>query len=247
MGVLARFFEEEGLATTQISLIREHTKIIKPPRALWVPFDLGRPLGVPNDPAFQTKVLLKALELLEAPHGPVLMDFPEDAPAAEDQEGPLACPVNFTKIDEHIGAANQMISAFKQEVLQMQNWYDLAVQKRGRTTVGLTGLPPEKIADFLASFVQGDTETNPQAGVSLAMALRMAIEDLKAYYLEAMTAQPGQSTDSATLANWFWSQTATAKMINTIREICLGMSGDEFQILGKFLLIPRNQLHLFAK
>ena len=247
MGVLAHYLEEEGLATTQISLIREHTEIIKPPRALWVPFDLGRPLGAPNDPDFQMKVLRKALELLEAPHGPVLMEFTEDAPVTEAQEGPLACPVSFAKTEESAGAVEQMISTFKQEVGQMRNWYDLAAQKRGRTTMGISGLTPEKIADFLAAFVQGDRETNPQAGVPLATALRMAVEDLKAYYLEAMTAQPGQSTNSSTLANWFWSQTMAAKTINAIREICLEMSGDEFQILGKFLLVPRNQLHHFTK
>ena len=49
--MLAHFFEEEGLPTTQISLIRLHTEITKPPRALWVSFELGRPLGVPGDPA----------------------------------------------------------------------------------------------------------------------------------------------------------------------------------------------------
>jgi len=35
-----------------VSLIREQTAAIRPPRALWVPFMLGRPFGVPNDPAF---------------------------------------------------------------------------------------------------------------------------------------------------------------------------------------------------
>jgi hypothetical protein len=59
------------LATTQISLIKEHTLQVKPPRALWVPFELGRPLGVPNDAAWQTRVLQSALELIEVPEGPV--------------------------------------------------------------------------------------------------------------------------------------------------------------------------------
>ncbi len=57
------------MPTTQISLIREHTEKIKPPRALWVPFELGRPLGVPNDAAFQNRVITAALDLFEAPSG----------------------------------------------------------------------------------------------------------------------------------------------------------------------------------
>ena len=82
--------EEEGLPTTQISLVREHTEKIKPPRALWVPFELGRPLGPPNDAAFQKRVLIAALKLLEASGGPVLEDYPEDAPGGGESVGPWA-------------------------------------------------------------------------------------------------------------------------------------------------------------
>jgi hypothetical protein len=55
VGGLAHFIEREGIPTTQISLIRIHTEQIKPPRALSVPFELGRPFGAPNEPAFQRR------------------------------------------------------------------------------------------------------------------------------------------------------------------------------------------------
>lgn len=77
MGGLGHYLEDEGIPTTQISLIREHTAAMRPPRALWVPFDLGRPLGVPGDAALQRRVILAALGLLEAERGPVLRDFQE--------------------------------------------------------------------------------------------------------------------------------------------------------------------------
>ena len=57
MGALGHYIEREGIPTAQISLIREQTAAIKPPRALWVPFMLGRPFGAPNDPDFQRRVL----------------------------------------------------------------------------------------------------------------------------------------------------------------------------------------------
>ena len=85
MGGLAHYLEEEGISTTHISLIREHTERIKPPRALWVPFELGRPLGVPGDAAWQTRVLRAVLELLEASSAPVLVDFPDEAPVASEE------------------------------------------------------------------------------------------------------------------------------------------------------------------
>ncbi|PPR23423.1 MAG: hypothetical protein CFH39_00667 [Alphaproteobacteria bacterium MarineAlpha10_Bin2] len=66
MGGLAHYLEEEGLATTQISLIRLHSEKTRPPRALWVPFELGRPFGPPNDVPFQRRVLMATLELLQA-------------------------------------------------------------------------------------------------------------------------------------------------------------------------------------
>ena len=50
VGALGYFLERQGIPTTGISLVREHTETTHPPRALWVTFELGRPLGVPDDP-----------------------------------------------------------------------------------------------------------------------------------------------------------------------------------------------------
>ena len=50
---------------------------MKPPRALAVPFELGRPFGAPNEAELQRKVLYHCLELLERDSGPVLEDFTE--------------------------------------------------------------------------------------------------------------------------------------------------------------------------
>jgi hypothetical protein len=36
--------------------VREHTEKIRPPRALWVTFELGRPMGIPGDGPFQRPV-----------------------------------------------------------------------------------------------------------------------------------------------------------------------------------------------
>ena len=47
-----------------------------------VPFMLGRPFGEPNDMAFQKRVLLQALALIESPAGPVILaHFPDDNPS----------------------------------------------------------------------------------------------------------------------------------------------------------------------
>jgi len=95
VGALGHFIEREGVPTGQISLIREQTAAIRPPRALWVPFMLGRPFGAPNAPDFQRDVLRALLRLFEHTSGPVLEDFPDDAPPDVAGETTFACPVSF--------------------------------------------------------------------------------------------------------------------------------------------------------
>ena len=86
-----------GISTTSISLVREHTEKVKPPRALWVPFPFGHAFGRPNDPELQHRVLRAALDLLDEPSGPVLRDFaddeePGDQPAAPTQASAVTPP-----------------------------------------------------------------------------------------------------------------------------------------------------------
>ncbi|ETW98471.1 MAG: hypothetical protein ETSY1_18600 [Candidatus Entotheonella factor] len=226
-------------------MIRVHTERIKPPRALWVPFELGRPIGAPDNPAFQTRVVRAALELLERPTGPVLEDFPDDEPEGTPSEMPLACPVSFAAQVAELDAEGELLNAFQAEVEGLRNWYDVAVSQRGRTTADTTGLAPEVVADFIAAFARGEEPDNPLSEVSLGTALKMASEDLKAYYNESVTAQPGRTTDSISLANWFWGETAAARVLNEVRKYCLGREGGEYQRLGTTLLVPRRQLHRF--
>lgn len=245
MGGLSHYLEEEGLATTQISLIREHTEIMKPPRALWVPFGLGRPFGVPGNAAFQTRVVVNALELLDAPSGPVLANFPDDAPDSTAPTATLACPVSFASPKGEATSTDMMLEAFRNEAADLNNWYDLALRKKERTTAGISGLSLTEILAFFVSFINGSRDVSPLVDVPVATALRLSAEDLKAMYFEGFVAQPGTPANSNDLANWFWGETVAARAINVIREICLELPDNDFQLLGKLLLVPRTQLHRF--
>ncbi|NVN99129.1 MAG: hypothetical protein HXX17_07370 [Geobacteraceae bacterium] len=245
MGGLSHYLEEEGLATTQISLIREHTEIIKPPRALWVPFELGRPFGSPGNAVFQTRVLISALQLLEAAEGPLLADFPDDAPDSAAPAVALACPVSFASPIVEMTSTEMLLEAFKAESAEMNNWYDLALRKSKRTTAGISGLSLAEIVEFFTAFIGGNRDASPIADAPVATALRLSAEDLKAIYFEGIEAQPGTPLDSRSLADWFWGETAAAKVINSIREICLELPDNDFQLLGKLLLVPRTQLYRF--
>ncbi len=70
--------EKAGTPTVSISLLREVTERVRPPRVLVVDCPLGYPLGAPNDPALQEQIVMAALELLSRPvQTPLLGEFTE--------------------------------------------------------------------------------------------------------------------------------------------------------------------------
>jgi hypothetical protein len=223
--------------------VRLHTEVIKPPRALWVSFELGRPIGVPNDSSFQRRVLLAALNLFEAKSGPVLEDFPEDAPVLDGEITALSCPVNFAQEDVNVSRMDQLCSAFKKEMITMRPWYDLAVQKRGRTTYGVSRVELDDLGDFICSFLKGEVPENPRDDIALPYTLNLATDDLKAYYFEAITTQPGQeSPSSESLSDWFYNDTLAGKILYTLRGVSKKSDDGLMKILGTVLIIPAAQV-----
>ena len=244
MGGLAHFIEDEGVPTTQISLIRLHTETTTPPRALWVPFELGRPLGAPNDPAFQRRVLLAALTLFDAAEGPVLEDFTEDAPVSGDQPAVMACPVDFTRDEADLTDTEKLCAALKREIGSLRPWYDMAVKKRGRTTVGVSGLDIDAVPDFICSFFDGRPPESPIEDVALPYALNLATDDMKAYYFEAITSQPGQESVSSTaVSDWFYGDTVAGSIMYKLKD-ALGRSDNKLmKVVGNVLIVPVSQAH----
>ncbi|HLC01443.1 MAG TPA: hypothetical protein VJK02_00270 [Anaerolineales bacterium] len=65
MGLIARVMEEAGLSTVCLTMRREVAENVIPPRALFVPFPLGAPLGPAGDIETQRGVLLELLGVLD--------------------------------------------------------------------------------------------------------------------------------------------------------------------------------------
>lgn len=168
--------------TTGISLVRENAESMKPPRMLWVTFPLGRPLGKPGDAHFQHQVIAAALDLFKRSSGPVLEDFPLDVDPSSPSAAP-ACPVSFGRPKANDSSWNARLH---NELLLLRPWYDEARRRRHRTTFGISGSSIEKILARLGELL--DQSETPTTNLQW---LKRAIEDAKAYYLEAMTAQPG--------------------------------------------------------
>lgn len=241
VGALAHYFEEEGIATTGISLVRLHTEKIKPPRALWVPFELGRPLGVPDDAVFQKRVMLAALKLLEAPSGPMIEDFTEDVPTSNSEDTVLACPVSFSQEQVDAEDKEPMYTALKREIAALRPWYEMAVERRERTTVGASGISFKVVPGFIYSFLRDNFPENPRLDISVTYALKLAADDLKAYYFEGITAQPGQEhASSQTLTDWFWDETVAGKVLMAIKDKYENSEDRAMRGAARGFLVPRE-------
>jgi hypothetical protein len=235
VSALGHYIEEEGIATVAISLIRPQTENTKPPRALWVPFELGRPFGPANDAAFQKRVILAALRMLEAGGGPVLLeDFPEDDPR-ERPDPEWRPPIPAGPVAD--GSAAMLAAAFESELARLADAYDRSVKRRGRTTVGLLGLPIGEVGRYVAGWLRGDEPASPVADMSPPLALRFAIDDVKAYYLEAGLAEPGKPS-SRQLGDWLWNQTAAGKAIFALRRANLEAADDRLKLIAGNFMVP---------
>ena len=229
MSALSYFLEREGLLTTGISLVRENTESMQPPRALWVPFPLGRPLGKPGDAAFQLDVILAALDLLNRSQGPVLEDYPHDAPPVA-AESMAACPVSFAR---HTSDDSSWKTRLSREISQLRPWYELSCRRRGgRTLVGLSHQSPEQNVQILAEHLDGGALPTDTTW------LKRAIEDIKAYYTEAMTAQPGDY-DSGALQAQFWRETSFGAAILAFYHQFQNSEDDQLKLIAR-ILAPRQ-------
>jgi len=65
VGLIQSVIERAGIATTSITLLREITDKVSPPRALFVDRPLGYPLGEPHAASLQREILQEALALLD--------------------------------------------------------------------------------------------------------------------------------------------------------------------------------------
>ena len=236
MSALAQYLEREGLPTTIISLLREHSEAIRPPRSLWVTFELGRPLGAPNAPDQQRRVLRAALALLEAPAGPVLEDFPEEAPAGSG-EAVWSCPVSFPapETEDDTGSLG---TAVHREVESLRPWYELGCERRRRTTVGLSERPLDEIVALLERYARTG-EPPADTGIAPHLVVKHALDDLLAYYQEAVTAQPGTSGSSADVLRWFWTETRASELFRAVRDRAEAGDDPEMAFIATRLLVPR--------
>jgi hypothetical protein len=237
VSALGHYIEEEGIATVAIALVRPQAERTRPPRALWVPFELGRPFGPPNDAAFQKRVILAALGLLEAEAGgPVLLaDFAEDDPR-EAPDKRWRPPVDSPQSAEGGGRA-ALADALDAEMRALAPAYAQSCTERRRSTVGLSGLAPAAFGEYIASWLRGASPPSPVPDMSPVLCLRFAVDDLKAYCLEAALAGGGLPS-SRQLGDWLWNRTVSGAAISELRRMLSSDADERAKLIAGMFLVP---------
>lgn len=75
VGLIQSVIERAGIATVSVTLLPEITRRVGPPRALFVRYPLGYPLGAPDDAKLQMRIVIAAMALLNETSLPVLRDY----------------------------------------------------------------------------------------------------------------------------------------------------------------------------
>jgi hypothetical protein len=189
-----------------------------------VTFELGRPLGIPDDAGFQRRVTKAALDLLARTDGPLIADYPEHIDEPADFTG-WACPVSL---------APASIETLAAEIDRLAAWYDRAVAAQGRTTVGVSGLDMTAAGALVTQALDG--------ALPPAQELKEALDDLRAYYLEAASAFPDPGT-AATRKKWFWEETRLAQAMLALQPKLAASDDQQHKVLANLTMIPAAERH----
>ncbi|MDH3683677.1 MAG: hypothetical protein OEV40_27465 [Acidimicrobiia bacterium] len=210
---------------------------MRPPRALWVPFPLGRPLGGADEPAFQRRVLTDALQLLETANEPTIVDFPDEAPESAGPEI-WACPLNLPPID-----GDSYTQWLLSEVARMQPWAEETRRSRGgRTLIGASGGTADDIeamARLLGAVADGhtvlelpDLARHVEWSHVMPYVCRHVADDLRVLYHEAIASQPGRVVpDHAALSTWIFTETVLGDVIQQLGRAYTATGDDRLTLL----------------
>ena len=226
MSVLAHVLERAGLATVGISIVRGQAENARPPRMLHCEFPLGRPLGHPNDPEFQTDVIRAAFALLPRTDVPVLEDYP--VVIEDGSEEPAACTLPPRLDTDGLPAAV--------EARGLRGAYDRSLERYGRTAVGRVAGPDDipsllkKIGELEAGAILADVELDDGRLIA-------AGQDIRAYYEEAGL-ELADVTGARQLESWFYRTTEAGRLMRRAQQSLKDAGADR---LSWQYMLPRTQ------
>ncbi|WP_428487011.1 hypothetical protein [Rhodopila sp.] len=217
-----------------LASVRAQAEKTRPPRALWTAAPLGRPVGEPDDPEFQTRVVRAALALLERTDGPVILqDFPDDPPGLVDTPGWMAPAITRAEV---FTAPADWQAAFTAEMASLMPLWQAARTRFRRTSIGLGFQAPEAWPAFAANVLTGGLPVVPELGTT-ALSVRFLCDDIKGLYGEAAQAE-GPKPSPMQVDTWFWRQTVAGGLLQALRAAALNSENNALKTVGGRFFVP---------
>ena len=174
------------------------------------------------------------LDLLNRTKGPVLEDYPIDLTASE-ADAQIACPIDFKHSrTEHTSWSDRL----SEELSLLLPWHELSMKRRKGRTLTNSTIDSKREAILRLAHLLTEESIPPTEFTWF----KETIEELKFFYLEAMTARPGEPNQKA-LEELFWRDTVLGEALIACHQILeeAGLSD-----LGR-IVVPRYALELAAK
>ena len=207
-----------------IGLVKLHLEKTTPPRSLWVPFELGRPVGPPANPEFQREVLEQALRMVETEENTTIQDFEKNDPRY------VANPAwTAPGLKDHSTVAD--------ECAELQSFYQRQCVDKSRTSVGVAKTKITELANLFDEAYTQNSFKKLRDDISARLMFRLAIDDLKAYYIEAALADHN-SPSSQQLHDWLWHDTLLGRQMRELRHRFMDSGDVKLTDLGTKFIVP---------
>jgi hypothetical protein len=171
--------------------------------------------------------------------GPVrIADFADNDPRARPDP---AWRPPFVPAAVANGLTESLASRLEAEVLLLRGAHQRWIAQYGRSTVGLSGLAIADSAGYVADWLRGRAPASPRDGFSAPLMLRFAVDDLKAYCLEAAGAGTAKPS-SRQLGDWLWNETATGTALYALREVLLTQGDERLRLIVANFMVPAARM-----
>ena len=223
--------------------MREHSEKINPPRALWVPFPLGRPMGAADSPDLQRRLFEAGLDLLARSDVPVLENFSDQRQKAiTEKTVSWSCPVN---LPPRTGGMKNPIGALAKEISLLSPCRVPNNAKKERTVFRVSGLGIYEIATFTYGFIADQSITCTAKDKSLAQKLKFAADDLKVWYYEAASLQRG--TINEEISEWFWCETVAGETLLQLASLMAISNEKQLTMIETKGIVSGDYQHLITR
>jgi hypothetical protein len=94
---------------------------------------------------------------------------------------------------------------------------------------------------YVADWLRGKAPPGPREGFSAPLMVRFAVDDVKAYCLEAAAAGAAKPS-SRQLGDWFWNDTATGAAIHALREALQASEDERLRLIVSNFMVPAARM-----